>query len=149
MAAALVPALLPAAAPAQPARIFEHHYGAPCPAATKYDSWCEAGEAVVGQRMWVPGGAGRVLRVEIPSGMTITRVQLSMGSGFAYARCAMFDVRRVSTFTSSECVAANPAEPTGRGRFDAPRINGTIVTVAFTNLEPYIQEPYLRVYYLK
>jgi hypothetical protein len=133
----------------QVTRIADSHYGAPCPAPTAEDPWCESDEAVMGQQLWVPGGATRVVRVEVPEGKTITRIQLSMTSRWTYLRCSTFDLRRNHPLTPSECRPVDPTVTAGRGRFASPRLNGNIVTVSFTNLEPYIQQPYLRVYYRK
>lgn len=135
-------------AQAQIAATRETHFGAPCPAATPHDRWCLPDEAVIGRVVFVPGGATRVLRIEVPPGRQISRLQLTLQSRGIDCGCAIFDVRRNDALVASVC-RAYERRPAGRGSFDVPRINGQIVTVAFRNQEPYIQEPYLRVYYLE
>jgi hypothetical protein len=124
------------------------HYGAPCPAATKYDRWCLPGEAVVGRELLAAGGSTRVLRVELPSDRTISRIQLTMTTRGIACGCALFNVRKGERLAPSVC---QPYEkvPAGRATFGVPRINGNFVTVTFTNQEPYVQDAFLRVYYLK
>jgi hypothetical protein len=124
------------------------HYGAPCPAPTKYDRWCLPGEAVVGRELFVPGGSTRVLRVEVPARRPITRIQLTMITRAVQCGCALFDLSRGDRLGPSVC---QPYEqvPAGRAIFGIPQINGEFVTVTFTSQEPYVQEAFLRVYYRK
>lgn len=136
------------AAGQQPSAIHTFHYGAPCPPATKYDKWCLPGEAVVGRVLFVPGGATRVVRAEAPAGRRITRIHLTLRGRDVESHCALFDVTREDPLRPSVCRPYEP-RPAGRGRFDEPHLNGSVVTAAFHNQEPYIQEPQVRVYYLK
>jgi hypothetical protein len=138
----------PPAATAQVTAEVSVHYGAPCPAATRFDRWCLPGEAVVGREVFVPGGTTRVLRVEVPAGRPISRIQLTMLTRGVPCGCGLFDVRRGDRLVASVC---QPYEkvPAGRATFGAPQISGDFVTVTFTSQEPHVQEAFLRVYYLK
>jgi hypothetical protein len=122
------------------------HYGAPCPPPTKHDRWCLAGEAVVGLQLAVPAGATRVLRLEVPEGRPISRIQLTMLSRTVSCGCAVFDIGRKDPLIQTTCKPYD-ATTAGRGTFGAPAINGRTVTVTFSSHEPYVQQPFLRVYY--
>jgi hypothetical protein len=95
----------------------------------------------------VPAGATRVLRVDVPTLRPISRIQLTMLSQTVTCGCGLFDVRAKQPLVPSTCKPYEPT-PAGRGTFGAPAINGRTVTVTFSNHEPYVQQPLLRVYYL-